>query len=638
MDQGEEQLDYEDEDYGGGGGTGPNRHFQTGGAISALADEEMGEDDEYEDLYHDVNVGFIEQQPTKPQDLGNGRSLLPPPPHPMKEEEVVQEDPKNRTRADEMATEATEKYQGAQSSTAASTGADAAPKDDGGLYGEENGPHTRNGVEGFGATVKAPPGLDVGQRRGGESTSGPAGGRGGTPTSAASTPNRTIPNRDYSSGNDYGARQGGSYSGESSGGGSMLFVGDLHWWTTDADLEAALSEYGRIKYLKFFEEKASGKSKGYCQVLFYDPAAARACKEGMNGRIFNGRPCVVAFANPRTVRQMGDALANKGQISAHQQESQPQTQGRRVMNDGGGRGGGGSYQSGEGGRHYGRMGSGRGQGRGQGGQGRGRGNMGGKNMGGGSSGSGGGGGGHYGQGLLGPMGGQPGGMMHPQGMMGNQGFDPTFAPQMGRGGGGGGYGGFPPHAPPFPGMVPSFPAVGSVGLPGVAPHVNPAFFGRGMNNNGMGMMPSGGGIEGHHGGMWTDPNMGGWGGDGHSRRMGESSYGEDAGSEYGYGEKSHERGGRSSAPRNRERGGESDWVGTSEKRHRNDREMDWDRDRYREKDRDAYRDQRDRERNWEKEDDWGKERAPRSRSKSRTMDEEDQHPTPKEADYGKRRR
>ncbi|KAK8665136.1 hypothetical protein V6N13_005311 [Hibiscus sabdariffa] len=63
---------------------------------------------------------------------------------------------------------------------------------------------------------------------------------------------------------------------------TMLFVGELHWWTTDAELESVLSQYGRVKEIKFFDERASGKSKGYCQVEFYDSASAAACKEGMN--------------------------------------------------------------------------------------------------------------------------------------------------------------------------------------------------------------------------------------------------------------------------------------------------------------------------------------------------------------------
>jgi cleavage and polyadenylation specificity factor subunit 6/7 len=82
-----------------------------------------------------------------------------------------------------------------------------------------------------------------------------------------------------------------------------LFVGDLHWWTTDAEIEAEFGKYGLVKEVRFFDEKASGKSKGYCHVEFFDPNVVSACKEGLNGPLFHGRPCVVAFASPNTARQ-----------------------------------------------------------------------------------------------------------------------------------------------------------------------------------------------------------------------------------------------------------------------------------------------------------------------------------------------
>ncbi|KAG6736177.1 hypothetical protein POTOM_061096 [Populus tomentosa] len=87
----------------------------------------------------------------------------------------------------------------------------------------------------------------------------------------------------------------------------------------------------------------------------------------------------------------------------------------------------------------------------------------------------------YGQGLAGPPFSGHGGMIPPQGMM-SAGFDPLC---MGRGGG---YGVFPSLG--FPSMFPSFTAINLIGLTGVAPHVNPGFFGRGMAPNGMGMMVS----------------------------------------------------------------------------------------------------------------------------------------------------
>nr|POE45713.1 isoform 2 of nipped-b-like protein b [Quercus suber] len=390
------------------------------------------------------------------------------------------------------------------------------------------------------------------------------------------------------------------------------------------ELEAELCKYGAVKEVRFFDEKASGKSKGYCQVEFYDPASATACKEGMNGHLFNGRPCVVAFASPFSVKRMGEAQVNRNQ----QMAQSGVTQGRRGgPNDGGG------------------------------------------------------------------IGATPP-LLHPQPMMG-QGFDPAFGGPMGRMGG---YGGFPgAPTPPFSGILSSFPPVGGVGLPGVAPHVNPAFFGRGMpmnGMNGMGMMPTSG-VDGPNMGMWSDPSMGGWGGEEHGGgRAGESSYGEEAASDHQYGEVSHDRAGWSNAMKEKDRGSERDWSGSSERRYRDDRDpgydremprekdmghdSDWterrhrddrdigrerdrerDRDRERSRDRDReksrdrdrdrerYRDDRDRyadhhryrDREVEHEDEWERGRSSRTHSKSRISQEEEHHRSrSRDADYGKRRR
>ncbi|KAI4307869.1 hypothetical protein L6164_031000 [Bauhinia variegata] len=479
------------------------------------------------------------------------------------------------------------------------------------------------------------------------------------------------------------AGAGASSAGGTGAGGTILFVGDLHWWSTDAELEAELCKYGAVKEVKFFDEKASGKSKGYCQVEFYDPSAATACKEGMNGHMFNGRPCVVAFASPFTVKRMGEA-----QVSRNQQMTQSTaTQGRRAPVDAGAKTGGsniatgGNYQGGDNNRGFGRGNWGRGNAPGMGNRGPVN-PM--RNRGGGMGGRGimGNGGNGFGQGI----GGTPP-LLHPQSMMG-QGFDPAFGGPMGRMGN---YGGFPgAPTPPFSGILSSFPPVGGVGLPGVAPHVNPAFFGRGMPVNGMGMMPSSG-VDGPNMGMWTDPSMGGWGGDEPGGgRAGESSYGEEAASDHHYGEVSHDRGGWPNA-REKDRGSERDWSGSSDRRYRDDRDQGYERDAPREKDthdhewserrhrddreigsrerdrerdrdrersrdrdrerdrdrdreRDRYREDRDRyadhhryrDREADHEDEW--ERGRSSKSKSRLSHEEEHHSRSRDADYGKRRR
>lgn len=420
--------------------------------------------------------------------------------------------------------------------------------------------------------------------------------------------------------NDHGSKHSG-HSGE--GGATMLFVGDLHWWTTDAELEAALSEYGRVKNLKFYEERVSGKSKGYCQVEFYDHAAAAACKQGMNGKKFHDRPCVVAFGNTRSIQDMG--YAQEKRAHAQIQAQQAQMPSRRAPNDTGGARGGFSQSEREGGRSYGRMGtSGRtGYGLGMGSKpsqtssARGRTNYMGK-----TGGSSGGGGVPYSQGHSGPMGGHQSGMMMHQGIMG-QGYNPGYGPPMGRGGAA--YSGYVMPVPPFSGMVQPFPSLGPGGLPGVAPHVNPAFFGRSATVNGMGMMP-GGGLDGPHQGMWGEMSLSGWAGEEHDRRARDGSYAEDGGGmDYGHStDLGHEKGRTS-----------GEWM---ERRRRDDRDADWDRERYTDRERDEYK---DREREREKNDDWENNRQVRVRNKARMVEEEEedmQRMRLREEDYGKRRR
>ncbi|KAE8716032.1 putative ccaat-binding transcription factor subunit A [Hibiscus syriacus] len=468
----------------------------------------------------------------------------------------------------------------------------------------------------------------------------------------------------------------GANGGAGGGGGTILFVGDLHWWTTDAELESELCKYGPIKEVKLFDEKASGKSKGYCQVEFYDPSAATACKEGMNGHMFNGRPCVVAFASPFTVKKMGEAQLNRNQ----QMAQSALLQAKRGPNDVAGKTGvnniqsGGNFQGGDNNKGYGRGNWGRSYAQGLGGRGPG-GPM--RNRGGrGIMGNGGNG---FGQG----MGGTPP-LMHPQSMMG-QGFDPAFGGPMGRMGSYGGYPGCP--VPPFSGILPSFPPAGGVGFPGVAPHVNPAFFGRGMPMNGMGMMPSGC-VDGPNMGMWSDPSVGGWGGAEHGvGRAGESSYGEEATSDHQYSEVSHDKGVWKNPAKEKDRTSEREWSGSSERRQRDDKEPgydrdvprekemghghDWperrhrddrdigrehdrersrdrdrDRDRERDRERDRYREDRDRyadnrryrDREPEHDDDRDQGRSSRTHSKFRLPQEDGHRSRSRDADYRKRPR
>ncbi|KAG0623705.1 hypothetical protein M758_3G194700 [Ceratodon purpureus] len=606
QDTAEEELDYENDQ-------------------PVINDEELldEDDDDYEDLYGDVSVGMYGAPAPAPAQV--------PPPYrnAAHNGDIGYGDMDSGNEEEDVGEEAKAEIVEARPGIAA-----ARPQEESvdfrdeflpqvkeeSLYGDsEPGPSIVKVKEEFEAVKgQGPPVAKGGKSVGGPNGIGGGGGEGGAGRGfhpggwpAGSGPagvqaGNALPVVNNNSIGDVPAKHSGQ--GPDSGG-LMLFVGELQWWTTDAELEAALSEYGRIKNLKFFEEKASGKSKGYCQVEFFDSQAARVCKEKMDGRVFNGRACVVAFASPQTIKQLGAAQVGKNQANA-----QNQGQAGAGKKAGDGRNAGAAGQGGEG-RGFNKGG------RGQPGMERGRGNNQAPGRG-------------RGRGMVpfgsqGPMGGPPGGMMPPRGMMGpGGGFEPGFGPP------GGGYGmgpggGFGPRGPMF---GPPFPPMGP-GLPGVPAHVNPAFFGRG-NGAGPGMGP---GMEGPPGG-WGEVGMPGW--EEHQRHMREGGFAgpEDmGGGEFGYGGEM----GRAGPARERERGaGEGEWG--PERRRREERSgergEEWERgERHRSGggEREAYREQRGERGEREKDKDWERAERPASRA---PRDKDDERARSREDDHGKRRR
>ncbi|KAG5578855.1 hypothetical protein H5410_049482 [Solanum commersonii] len=124
--------------------------------------------------------------------------------------------------------------------------------------------------------------------------------------------NGNMVRRGMVSGNAMGSMGSSRALGGGDGsGGTILFVGELHWWTTDAQVELELSKYGTVEDVKFFDEIASGKSNGYCRAEFSEPAAAMACREGMDGHYFNGRACVVRFASPSSLKSLEEGRMNQ---------------------------------------------------------------------------------------------------------------------------------------------------------------------------------------------------------------------------------------------------------------------------------------------------------------------------------------
>jgi RNA recognition motif-containing protein len=143
--------------------------------------------------------------------------------------------------------------------------------------------------------------------------------------------------------------------------GTKIYVGNLPWRATDAQLSQLFGQHGEVTDAKIVMDRETGRSRGFGFVTMVADDAAQAAIQALNGFSLEGRSLVVNEAREQT---------------------------------GGGGGGGGPRRGGGGGGGYGRGGGGGGYGGGGGGGGGGYGRGGG----GGGYGGGGGGGGGYGGG------------------------------------------------------------------------------------------------------------------------------------------------------------------------------------------------------------------------------------------------
>ena len=78
-----------------------------------------------------------------------------------------------------------------------------------------------------------------------------------------------------------------------------LFVGNLPWTVTDADLQAKFAEFGAVISARVVNDKFSGKSRGFGFVDMEDADAEKAIT-GMTGYKWGDREVTVNEARPKT--------------------------------------------------------------------------------------------------------------------------------------------------------------------------------------------------------------------------------------------------------------------------------------------------------------------------------------------------
>ena len=84
-----------------------------------------------------------------------------------------------------------------------------------------------------------------------------------------------------------------------------IYVGNLSFDATEADIENAFSEYGAVKSVTIIKDRETGRSRGFGFVEMQDQQAGRQAISALNLQQIAGRAVTVNEARPREDRGGG---------------------------------------------------------------------------------------------------------------------------------------------------------------------------------------------------------------------------------------------------------------------------------------------------------------------------------------------
>jgi len=87
--------------------------------------------------------------------------------------------------------------------------------------------------------------------------------------------------------------------------GSKLYVGNLNFETSSADLEQMFTAHGAVAEASVVTDRETGRSRGFGFVQMESDDAAQAAITAMNGTEHGGRALTVNVAKPRENRGGG---------------------------------------------------------------------------------------------------------------------------------------------------------------------------------------------------------------------------------------------------------------------------------------------------------------------------------------------
>ncbi len=79
-----------------------------------------------------------------------------------------------------------------------------------------------------------------------------------------------------------------------------IFVGNLSFQSTDADLTAAFSPFGTVTSAQIVKDRDTNRSRGFGFVDMTDATEAKAAIAGLNGKEVSGRALTVNEAKERS--------------------------------------------------------------------------------------------------------------------------------------------------------------------------------------------------------------------------------------------------------------------------------------------------------------------------------------------------
>lgn len=87
--------------------------------------------------------------------------------------------------------------------------------------------------------------------------------------------------------------------------GKKLYVGNLTYETTTADLEALFGQFGTVQSAQVIADRDTGRSKGFGFVEMSSEQEAQTAIAGLSGKEIQGRTLTVNEAKPREDRGGG---------------------------------------------------------------------------------------------------------------------------------------------------------------------------------------------------------------------------------------------------------------------------------------------------------------------------------------------